>query len=322
MLLSALSGFSGSVHPGGPFQHRVVDGAVVAERKGLLEAGCKGSRTEAGQGRQHGGGARQVLAQLVEQNVAAPEKHAGIPKEIAGFEVAFGFGQLGFFVESAYRQGGASGGASAGEFNVAVAGFGPAGLNADHHEVAAGGGLQGGPDDGAVRRDLADHVVGGEYAHHRVGVQGVQDLRRQADGGRGVALHGFGQYLIPRNLGDLLNNDVAKVVVGQHPQALGRDQRRQPVHRGLDQAALADHVEHLLGGALAAARPEARTAPSGEDEAVMMAVHVISGGTRESGGRSGASGSWTGNAAPGRADGLSKSSAWKGLRWVHRKTSK
>ena len=44
--------------------------------------------------------------------------------------------------------------------------------------------------------DLADHMVGREDAHHRVGVPGLQNLRRQADGGRGIALHGLGQNLI------------------------------------------------------------------------------------------------------------------------------
>ena len=123
---------------GGFFQHRIVDGDVVAQRKGLLEPGCERTRSEPGQGSQHGGGARQVVAQLIQQHVGAPEKHAGIPKEIAGFDVPFGFGQFGLFVKTAHRQGfGASSCAAAGEFDVAVAGLGPARLDADHRQVTA-----------------------------------------------------------------------------------------------------------------------------------------------------------------------------------------
>ena len=137
-----------------------------------------------------------MLAQLIQQHVGAPEEHAGIPEEIAGFDVASGLGQFGLFVETAHGQGfGASRGAAAGEFDVAVAGLGPARLDAEHHQVARGGGLEGRLDDGAVLRDLADHVVGGEHAHHRVGVERVQDVRGQADGGRRVALRGLGQDL-------------------------------------------------------------------------------------------------------------------------------
>ena len=40
--------------------------------------------------------------------------------------------------------------------------------------------------------------------------------------------------------------------------------------------ALAHHVEHLLGGALAAPRPEARSAPAGQDQAVVMRTGFMS----------------------------------------------
>ncbi len=218
--------------------------------KGLGEAAGEGARSKRRQGGQQCGGARQVPAQLIEQHVGAPEEHAGIPIEIAGLQIAFGLRELGLFVEAANLQGfHASRRAIAGEFHVAVAGFRPARLNSDHHQVPGRGGLEGCLDDAAVLRNLADHVVGREDAHDGVGVAGVEDLRRQPDGRRGVALHGLGQNLISGDLGKLLNNDVAQVVVGQHPQALGSDQRRQAVHRGLNQAALANHVEHLFGGA-------------------------------------------------------------------------
>ncbi len=137
------------------------------------------------------------------------------------------------------------------------------------------GGLQRGLNDGAVLRVLPDDMVGGEDAHHGFGILLVEDLRGQADGGGGIALHGLGQNLAGRNTGELLNNDVAQVVVGEDPDALGRDHGGQAIHSGLNERALADHVEHLFGCTLAAARPEACSAPTGEDQSIMMSVHVI-----------------------------------------------
>ena len=65
--------------------------------------------------------------------------------------------------------------------------------------------------------------------------------------------------------------------IGEDPETLGRNDGHEAVDRGLNKAALADDIEHLLGGALSAARPEARAAASGQDETVMMAVHYCSG---------------------------------------------
>ena len=72
------------------------------------------------------------------------------------------------------------------------------------------------------------------------------------------------------NLRKLAHDLVAQMIVGQDPEALGRDQRPQPVHGRLDQRALAHDVQHLFGNALAAARPEARAAASGQDQSVIV----------------------------------------------------
>ena len=250
----------------GLFEHRVIDGDVVAEREGLLQGGCEAAGSETGQGSQHGRGFGQVAAKLVEQDVGAPEEHAGVPVEVAGGQIAFGVGQLGLLVETAHGKRLCAGLGSAREFDVAVTGFGPARLDADHHQVARGGGFQGGPENGAVPAGLSHHVVGWEHAHHGIGIERAEDVRRQADGGRGVALHGLGQNLIRGNFGKLADDGAAQVRVGQNPHSLGRDHGGQPLHRGLDQGTLPRHIEHLLGGALAAPRPEARSASSGEDQ--------------------------------------------------------
>ena len=61
--------------------------------KACASLGAKPARAEARQGSQQGGGLGQVLAQLVQQHVGAPEEHAGVPVEIAGRHVAPGLRQ-------------------------------------------------------------------------------------------------------------------------------------------------------------------------------------------------------------------------------------
>ncbi len=113
-------------------------------------------------------------------------------------------------------------------------------------------------------------MIGGEDAHKSMGIERVEDVGGEADGGGGVALGGLGQDLAAGNFGQLTDDDIAKVVVGEHPDAVGRDEGDEAVDGGLDKGAVADDVEHLLGEALAAARPEAGAASAGEDEGVVV----------------------------------------------------
>ena len=118
-------------------------------------------------------------------------------------------------------------------------------------------------------------MIGGKDAHHRIRVGRMQNLRRQADRRRRIALRRFGQHLAGRNLRKLADDFVAQKVVRQDPHAFRRNHGRQTFHGGLDQRAFPNHVEDLFGGALPAARPEARSAPSGEDQTVMMEIHLF-----------------------------------------------
>ena len=206
----------------------------------------------------------------------APEEHAGVPEEAAGCYVASRLGGIGLLVETPHRHGGGVAGfGAAGELDVPVAGLGPARLDRHGHQVAGCRALEGRLHDPAVCTGFADHVVGGEDAHDRLRVERVQNMRRQPDGGRGVALRGFGQNLLRRHGRELPDDDVAQVVVGQHPDALRRNHGRQAVHGGLDQGPFSHHVQHLLGGALPAPRPEPRAAAPGENQPVMMCVHSV-----------------------------------------------
>ena len=116
-------------------------------------------------------------------------------------------------------------------------------------------------------------MVGGKDPHHGVVIHGMQNMRRQADGGGRVALRRFGQDLLRRNLGKLGHHGIAEVGVGEHPEALGGDHRRETVHGALDERAPAHDVQYLFGGAFPAPWPEPRAASSGQNHSVIAPVH-------------------------------------------------
>ena len=87
---------------------------------------------------QQGGGARQMAPQFLQQQTSGPEKHTRIPVKISGLHVTFGLGQVGLLFEAANRQGlGGAGGRPTRKIDIAVAGFGPARLDAHHHQASA-----------------------------------------------------------------------------------------------------------------------------------------------------------------------------------------
>ena len=88
--------------------------------------------------------------------------------------------------------------------------------------------------------------------------------------GRRIALRRFGQNLLCGTSGKLAHDLVAQVVVGQDPEPFGRDHGASRSTVAWISDPLADDVQHLLRVSAAAARPEARTAPSGEDQSVLI----------------------------------------------------
>ena len=107
-------------------------------------------------------------------------------------------------------------------------------------------------------RGLPDHVVGRKHAHHRVGIDRLQNVRRQADRRRRIALRRLGQNLALGNFGKLLDDLRAQMIVGQNPDALRRKHRAQAIDGLLDQRPVAEEAQDLFGVGAAAARPEAR----------------------------------------------------------------
>ena len=224
---------------------------------------------------------RQMLPQLVQQHVGAPEEHARSSSKIAGRDVRLRLRQLRLFVESAHRRRARARPAaclaeircSRSPSPASAAGSRPPSACRSAAPLSAAFTTF------RIRGRLADHVVRRET---RPSPHPDRSSAGSAPPGRSpapcCAARARPESAACGISGQLLDDVVAQMVVGQHPQALGRNHRRQPVHRRLNQDAVADHVQHLLGGALAAARPEARAAPAGQDQAVMMLDSSTSSG--------------------------------------------
>ena len=103
----------------------------------------------------------------------------------------------------------------------------------------------------------------------------MQDVGHQADGGRGVALRWFRQNLLFRDLGQLPDNLRLQMIVGENPDAFGRQHRLQAVHGLLDQRPFAHEAKHLFRVLAAAAGPEARTPPARQYEAVLIGFRHV-----------------------------------------------
>ncbi len=104
----------------------------------------------------------------------------------------------------------------------------------------------------------------------------MQNVRSQRDRGRRIALRRLGDDLRGRYFGQLADDLVANEIIGQDPDALGRYQGRQTVHRFLNQRSLPRDLEDLLGVTLPAARPKPRTPSAGQNEAVVIRLrHVL-----------------------------------------------
>ncbi len=253
----------------------VIDGDVFAERVNGGEAGGELAAGDGGQAGKQRGGFRLVAAEEFVEVVGAPEEHAGIPEEAAGAEeLGGGFG-IGLFAEAldGLRLRLARGDAFA-ELDIAVAGLRPAGLNAEDDEMASGGGGEGGLDVGAEARLPEDEVIGGKHSHDGILIECGEDARGEADAGSGIALGRFGDDLAAGDGGKLLANFVLQIFVGDDPDIFRGHDAGEAVDGLLDEGAVAEEAEDLLGVSFAAAGPEAGAAATGHDERVAVMSHL------------------------------------------------
>ncbi len=156
------------------------------------------------------------------------------------------------------------------EFNVAVACFGPARLNPQNRDLALLRCFEGRPDQSQIAGRPGNQMVGWKDSEDRAGLERMQDMSGETDGGSGVALRGLREDLLFGNFRKLLNDFAPQMIVGENPDSFGRQHRFQPVHGLLNQGAIAHETEDLLGVFSSATRPKARTAASGENQPVAI----------------------------------------------------
>ena len=123
---------------------------------------------------------------------------------------------------------------------------------------------------------LGDHVVRRKHAHH-----GIRD---RASGGcappdqwraRCCAAPVRPESGAAESPGSCRTISSRRCSLVRTQMPFRRNQRRQAVHGGLDQRALAENRQHLFGVRAAAARPESRAAAAGQDQAVIMFWHGL-----------------------------------------------
>ena len=200
---------------------------------------------------------------------------AGVPEVLSAGEELLGDAASGFSTNSAATCGVTVPTANSGKrlagADVAVAGLGAGGLDADRHEVAVG--RDRGRRVDAVGPHLAvlEQVVAGQHRHDRVRVLGGEDGGRQRDGGRGV----LGQRLLDVahrvQLGVVLCGEVVAQLVeealvgGDADRGAALGEGQDAVHGGRDERLGPEHRQELLGVELARQGPEALAAPAGQD---------------------------------------------------------
>jgi hypothetical protein len=130
--------------------------------------------------------------------------------------------------------------------------------------------------------DVADHVVGRKDDHRGVGVAVGQRGGGVGDAGGRVAADRLGENVLVGHGRQLLLRLLDVALVGDHQAALRRNEPLQAGDGVLDEGALPENVEELLGPLLATGGPEATADAPGHDHGV---VHTEDGSNREEDGR-------------------------------------
>ncbi len=215
-----------------------------------------------------------VAAELCDDGGDAPDEHAGVPGEVARFEEFFGELGIWLFAKAHDFVGGdffgkVGGGAAFAALNVAVAGAGPGGLDADGDEGAGGGGEFGGAGhDAAVFCGVGDELIGGEDDHGGFGISGGDPADAEGYGGGGVALGGFGEDIFCGEIGEGGADGVFLGGVGEDEDVFPWDEAFEAIDGLCEEGAIAEEVEQLLRRGVAREGPEAGAGAAGEDEGV------------------------------------------------------
>jgi hypothetical protein len=234
---------------GGVLHHRIVDrvGRAIGERRlvepaEILVAARALERLPA-RG-EHVGPQPRELAHVLRRR---KQEDAAVPKEIAGRDIALGGGSVGLFdkprdLEHTPIQPGGGAGERLAALDIAVAGLGPLRMDAESHETSRPRGDGGALDRGLECGHILDRVVGRHHQHQRLRIGLDEKQRGDRRGRRGVAADRLQQQCLRRRLdtAQLLGDDKAVLLVGDHQRVGKAGRARHPQRRLLQQAVLAD----------------------------------------------------------------------------------
>ena len=158
-----------------------------------------------------------------------------------------GGGEVGFFLEGFYLiylvhvRGGGSG-------DVAVAGFGAAGLDADGDDGFLVGGIaECLAENALIFGCVYNQGIGGCYNDVGIRMLLLDFPAGIGDAGGGVACLGFGEDVVNGHVRDLLLDDADVFLVGHHPHVLHGADGLQTVDGELDEGAAHAHdIDELL----------------------------------------------------------------------------
>lgn len=258
-------------HAGGFFHEGVVDGKFGEIGELGLDGGAEVAAT--GEGVDEGGKFGAQGGEIVADGFNAPEKHAGVPGETALFQETLGEVGAGFFAEAQNFENriavGCGGGVGIAAFDVAVAGAGPGGFDADGDEgLAFLGGGAGGAKGVLESFAVLDDVVGGQHHHGGAGVAGGHPTDGKGDGGACVAFVGFGDDVFDREIFEDGADAVELLMVGEDQDVFFGNETFKAVDGVLQKGLVVEQAEQLFGAFVAAQGPKSLAAAAGEDECV------------------------------------------------------
>src|SRR5208282_2468898 len=156
-----------------------------------------------------------------------------------------------------------------GAFDVAVAGFGAGGRDAEDDEIfTTRGDIESGAEDAAEAFGIGDEMIGGEDGHEGLRIVMDEVESGESDGRGGVASHGLGQDVGGGAAGDHFSHGAYLLGNGDRPEARIGNYGEQAFDGLLEHGGAADDIQELFGRAHAAARPEAGAAATGENDGV------------------------------------------------------
>ncbi len=212
---------------------------------------------------------RGMAAELGQDPIGPEQEHAAVPEMAARGQHRLGDRLLGLLDEAADPERARRVWDRLAGLDVAVAGLGPGGCDAEGHQLARRGQRQ-----GSLERLIEGvrglhQMVRGADPEQRVGAEPLLDIEGgERDRGRGVAPDRLEQPVVGERRIDLLELASDQEVLGlgaDHDHVLGQRPGEQAARGLLEQRRFGGQLGQLLGQGVAADRPEAGAGAAGEN---------------------------------------------------------